>query len=182
VDSQNLDPKPSAVSSDENPALETPETADSQLAAVTAERDRLAAEKTEVEDRLRRAWAEFENARRRAERDKSEFIQYAAAEVVRTMLPIVDDLERALKVETADKEYAKGVELIYGRLLDTLKRQGLEPIETAGQTFDPNVHEAVQREHTEEAEDQAILGELQRGYNFKGKLLRPAWVKVAVRP
>ena len=59
---------------------------------------------------------------------------------------------------------------------------GLEPIETEGKLFDPNLHEAVQREQTEDAEDQAILGELQRGYNFKGKLLRPAWVKVAVQP
>lgn len=181
MDSQNLDPKPSAVSSEENTA-ETPEAGESQLASVTAERDRLAAEKAEVEDRLRRAWAEFENARRRAERDKLEFVQFAAAEVLRGLLPILDDFERALKTDTADKEYAKGVELIYTRFYDALKRQGLEPIETAGKTFDPNVHEAVQREQTEDAEDQAILGELQRGYNFKGKLLRPAWVKVAVRP
>lgn len=181
MDSKNFDPKPSAVSPEENTA-ETPEGSDSQLAAVTAERDRLAAEKAEVEDRLRRAWAEFENARRRAEREKTEFFQFAAADIVRTLLPIVDDFERALKTETVDKEYAKGVELIYSRLYDLLKRQGLEPIDTTGKTFDPNVHEAVQREQTEDAEDQAILGELQRGYNFKGKLLRPAWVKVAVRP
>lgn len=182
MDSQNLDPKPSAVSPDENPSAESAQTPDSELTAVTAERDRLAAEKSELEDRLRRAWAEFENARRRAERDRSEFVQFAAADVVRGMLPILDDLERALKTETADKDYAKGVELIYGRMFEALKRQGLEPIETAGQKFDPNRHEAVLREQTEEADDQAILDELQRGYNFKGKLLRPAWVKVAVRP
>jgi molecular chaperone GrpE len=72
--------------------------------------------------------------------------------------------------------------MIYTRFYDALKRLGLEPIDTQGKMFDPNQHEAVQREHTEDAEDQAILGELQRGYNFKGKLLRPAWVKVAVRP
>jgi molecular chaperone GrpE len=178
VDSQNVDPKPSAVSPDENTSVETPD----PIAALTAERDRLAAEKAELDDRLRRAWAEFENARRRAERDRSEFVQYAAADLVRSLLPTLDDFERALKTETPDKDYAKGVELIYTRLYDTLKRLGLEPIETAGQMFDPNHHEAVQREQTEDAEDQAILGELQRGYNFKGKLLRPAWVKVAVRP
>jgi len=179
VEPQNTDPKPSAVSADENAACESLEP---QLAAMTAERDRLAAEKAEAEDRLRRAWAEFENARRRAERDRSDFVQFASAELVKSLLPILDDFERALKTETADKEYAKGVELIYGRLFEALKRQGLEPIETEGRIFDPNHHEAVQREHTEDAEDQAILDELQRGYNFKGKLLRPAWVKVAVRP
>ena len=179
MEPQNIDPKPSALSADENAA---PESLEPQLAAVTAERDRLAVEKAEAEDRLRRAWAEFENARRRAERDRSDFVQFASAELVKSLLPILDDFERALKTETADKEYAKGVELIYGRLFDVLKRQGLEPIETEGRMFDPNHHEAVQREHTEDAEDQAILDELQRGYNFKGKLLRPAWVKVAVRP
>jgi molecular chaperone GrpE len=179
VDTQNPDPKASAVSPDENVPVETLE---GQLAAVTADRDRLAAEKAEVDDRLRRAWAEFENARRRADRERSDFLQFASADLVRSLLPVVDDFERALKTETTDKEYAKGVELIYQRLLDTLKRMGLEPIETEGQLFDPNRHEAVQREQTQDAPDQAILGELQRGYNFKGKLLRPAWVKVAVHP
>jgi molecular chaperone GrpE len=176
VDSQN-EPKPSAVTPEESQVSES-----SELTAILAERDRLIAEKAELEERLLRARAEFDNARRRAERDRSDFVQYAAAEVVRGLLPIVDDFERAMKTETADKDYAKGVELIYGRLFEALKKQGLEPIETAGQKFDPNLHEAVMREQTEDAEDQAILGELQRGYNFKGKLLRPAWVKVAVHP
>jgi molecular chaperone GrpE len=100
---------------------------------------------------------------------------------VRQILPVLDDFERALKVETADKNYAKGVELIYQRLADTLKKMGLEPIDTAGKLFDPNLHQAVERVPTEEDEDQAILGEFQTGYNFKGKLLRPAMVRVAVR-
>jgi molecular chaperone GrpE len=178
VDTQNPEPKPSAVSPEDLPA----ETLEGQLAAVTAERDRLLVEKAEIDDRLRRAWAEFENARRRAERERSDFLQFASMDLVRNLLPILDDFERALKVETADKEYARGIELIYQRFYDTLKKMGLEPIETAGKAFDPNLHEAVQRVHTEEFEDQAIVGELQRGYNFKGKLLRPAWVKVAVQP
>jgi len=102
--------------------------------------------------------------------------------MVREVLPVLDDFERALKTETADKEYAKGVELIYNRFSEALKRLGLEPVVTEGQRFDPNIHEAVQRVETTEAEDQVILGELQRGYNFRGKLLRPSWVRVAVRP
>jgi molecular chaperone GrpE len=100
---------------------------------------------------------------------------------VKDILPIVDDFERALKVETADRNYAKGVELIYQRMAETLKKLGLEPIDTAGQTFDPNLHQAVERVETDEAPDQSILAEFQRGYNFKGKLLRPAMVKVAVK-
>jgi molecular chaperone GrpE len=151
------------------------------LAAMTAERDQLAAEKADMQDRLLRSRAEFDNARRRAERERSDYLQFAAMDLVRDILPIVDDFERALKVETADRNYAKGVELIYQRMSDSLKKLGLEPIETEGHTFDPNVHQAVERVPTEEAEDQTILGEFQRGYNFKGKLLRPAMVRVAVR-
>jgi molecular chaperone GrpE len=87
-----------------------------------------------------------------------------------------------LKHETADREYAKGVELIQQRLSEILRKMGLEAVETAGKLFDPNQHQAVQRVETEDAEDQAILDEFQKGYNFKGKLLRPAMVRVAVRP
>ena len=179
MDTQKTDPCLSDGSSNDNvPAT----TVEGQLAAVTAERDRLAAEKADLGDRLLRTRAEFDNARRRGERERSDFLQFAAMDLVRELLPVLDDFERALKVETADRDYAKGVELIYQRLYDTLKRLGLEPIETEGKQFDPNRHEAVLRVQTEEAEDQAILGELQRGYNFRGKLLRPAWVRVAVRP
>jgi molecular chaperone GrpE len=153
-----------------------------QLSAMAAEREQFAAEKAELQERLLRGRAEFDNARRRFEQQRSEYLQFAAMESVRDMLPILDDFERAVKVDTADRDYAKGVELIYQRMADTLKKLGLEPIETAGQKFDPNLHQAVERVETEEAEDQAIVGEFQRGYNFKGKLLRPAMVKVAVRP
>ncbi len=173
------EPNPSEVSSDANLPAETLE---GQLAAVTAERDQLMAEKTDALDRLLRLRAEFENARRRTERERSDFLQFAAMDLVREILPVVDDFERALKHETADTEYAKGVELIYQRLFETLKRMGLEPIEAEGKPFDPNVHQAVERVSTEDAEDMSVLGEFQRGYNFKGKLLRPAMVRVAVKP
>jgi molecular chaperone GrpE len=179
VDIQNPDQNLSEVSADENLPAETLE---GQIAALTADRDRLAAEKAELNDRMLRARAEFDNARRRSERERSDYLQFAAMDLVRDLLPVLDDFERALKVETADKEYAKGVELIYQRLYETLKKMGLEPISAEGKTFDPNVHEAVVRVQSDEAEDQTILGELQRGYTFRGKLLRPAWVKVAVRP
>ena len=179
VDTPNPEPNISEVSEDENLPVET---AEGRLAALAAERDQLAAAKAELEDRMLRARAEFDNARRRAERERAEFLQYAAMDLIKELLPVVDDFERALKVETADSEYAKGIELIYQRLLETLKKIGLEPIDTAGQRFDPNLHQAVDRVETEEAEDMAILSEYQRGYKYRGKLLRPAMVKVAVRP
>ena len=172
------------VASEENssPAEIPAETLEGQLASVTAERDQLAAARSDLSDRLLRARAEFDNARRRAGRERSDYLQFAAMDLIRDILPILDDFERALNVETADRNYAKGVELIYQRLFETAKKMGLEPIETAGKPFDPNLHQAVERVQTEDADDQAILGEFQRGYNFKGKLLRPAMVRVAVRP
>jgi molecular chaperone GrpE len=179
VDFRKPDPNPADVSPDDNsPAV----TAEGQLAAVTAERDQLAAEKADLQDRVLRAHAEFDNARRRFERERSEFLQFAAMDLVKQILPVLDDFERALQVETADQNYAKGVNLIYQRLYDSLKKTGLEPMETAGRRFDPNLHQAVERVPTEEAGDQTILGEFQRGYFFKGKLLRPAMVRVAVHP
>ena len=179
VDTPKPDSNISDVSSDANLPAETLE---GQLAAIAAERDRLAAEKADLADRLLRARAEFDNARRRAERERSEFLQFAAMDLVKEVLPVLDDFERALKVETADRNYAKGVELIYQRLYETLKKLGLEPIEAAGRMFDPNLHQAVERVETDEAEDHTVIGEFQKGYNFKGKLLRPAMVRVAVKP
>ena len=179
MESPNLNSDSPEVSQEE--PLPVP-TADAQLAEVTAERDRLAKENAELQDRILRVRAEFDNARRRAERERSDFLQFSAMELVRELLPVLDDFERALKTEGATPEYARGVELIYQRLYESLKKMGLEPIVTDGRTFDPNLHEAVQRVETDEAPDQTILSEFQRGYNFKGRLLRPAMVKVAVKP
>jgi molecular chaperone GrpE len=145
-----------------------------------------ARERAELEDLLRRRQAEFENFRRRVDRERTEFAEYAGMESVRSLLPSLDDFERALKAAQAsgntDSELLKGIELVYKRLLESLTKQGLEPLDTEGQSFNPHLHEAVQRVEQEDAEDGAILEEYQRGYNFKGKLLRPAMVKVAVRP
>jgi molecular chaperone GrpE len=177
VAEDNQDQNASGV--EDNLPATTPE---AQLAALTAERDQLAAEKADLKDRLLRALADFDNFRRRAERDRSEYVQFASMEMVRGLIPILDDFRRATKVESADKEYAKGVEMIEQRLFEALKKAGLEPIEAAGKLFDPNLHQAVDRVQSEELPDQTVLEEYQSGYNFKGKLLRPAMVKVAVKP
>ena len=154
---------------------------ESDLATVIAERDQLAAEKAELQDRHLRSQAEFQNIRRRAERERQELLDYANTETLRPLLVVLDDFERALKVETTDREYAKGMEMIHQRLYDAMKKLGLEPIVSVGQPFDPHVHHAVEKVESEEAAD-TVLEEYQRGYNFKGRLLRPAMVKVAVRP
>lgn len=153
-----------------------------QLATLAADRDRLAAEKAELEDMLRRRQAEFENFRKRVDREKAELVEYAGMRIIQDLLPVVDDFERALKMETADKEYSRGIELIYQRLMDHLKKAGLEPMEALGAKFDPNLHHAVERFATADQEEETVLEEYQRGYHFRGRLLRPAMVKVAVRP
>ena len=160
------------------PASDSPD----PMAALIAERDQLAAEKAELQDRILRSQAEFQNSRKRAEKERYEFAEYASTEAVRALLPVLDDFERALKVESADSEYAKGMELIYQRFFESLKKLGLEPIVSTGQPFDPHIHHAVEMVETEEAADHTVLDEFQRGYNFKGRLLRPAMVKVAVEP
>src|SRR5215467_1767166 len=146
------------------------------LEEVTAERDRLIEEKNDLLDRLLRRQAEFDNFRRRAEREKADVLEYANTESARAILPIVDDFERALKMESSDKEYARGMELIYQRLSEALKKLGVEPIASKGKKFDPNLHHAVEMVETADVEDHTILDEYQRGYNFRGRLLRPAMV------
>jgi molecular chaperone GrpE len=145
-----------------------------------AERDRLAKEKTELTDLLRRRQAEFENYRRRIERERSELLQFASMDTIKALLPVLDDFERALKVESADKEYARGMELIYQRLVETLSKLGLERISSEVPLFNPHIHHAVEMVETKDHPDQTILEEYQPGYYFKGRLLRPAMVKVAV--
>ena len=167
----------------EQDPMESNGTADvDPVSALTEERDQLLVEKAELNERILRTQAEFQNLRRRAEKEKMEFVEYASTEAVRALLPIIDDFERALKVESADKKYAKGIEMIYNRLFESLKRLGLEPVICEGQPFDPNLHNAVEMVETEDVPDHTVLAEYQRGFNFKARLLRPAMVKVAVTP
>jgi molecular chaperone GrpE len=176
-----MNPKDPLV--DSNEKTESTGVADppTTLQSLTAERDHLLEEKADLTDRLLRRQAEFDNFRRRAERERADVLEYANTETVRSILPILDDFERALKVEcTGNKEYIRGMELIYQRLSDTLKKLGVEPISAKGLKFDPHIHHAVEMSETDDVEDHTILEEYQRGYNFRGKLLRPAMVKVSV--
>ena len=154
----------------------------SEVTALTSERDQLVREKVELQDRVLRLQAEFDNFRKRTERDRSEFSQYAGMEAIREILPVLDNFEIALKTETQDRHYQKGVELIHQRMAESLKKLGLEPIEAIGEKFDPHIHQAIEQVQTEEAPDHTVLSEFQRGFRFKGKLLRPSMVKVAVHP
>jgi molecular chaperone GrpE len=151
-------------------------------AELQKELEQLAGEKAELTDRVLRSQAEFQNFKKRVERERGELYEYASMEAVRALLPVLDDFERSLKSESTDKEYVKGMELIYQRFFDGLKKLGLEPIVSEWQAFDPHIHHAVDKVETEEAPADTVLEEFQRGYNFKGRMLRPAMVKVAVEP
>lgn len=154
----------------------------SQTTESASDRDRILKEKGELQELLQRRQAEFENFRRRVERERSDLFEFAAMDSVKALLPVLDDFERALKAETTDKEYARGLELIYTRFYEALKKLGLEPIPSDPPIFNPHIHHAVEMVDTKDHPDQTILDEYQKGYYFKGRLLRAAMVKVAVNP
>ena len=138
-------------------------------------------EKDELYDRLLRKAADFDNLRKRMEKEKREFQQYALSEIMGELIFILDNFERAFSHagDSSSAEYQKGVELIYRQLKDLLEKRGLRVIETKGKKFDPNFHEAVAREERNDLEEGTILEELQRGYFYQNRLLRPAMVKVS---
>ena len=148
---------------------------ESELQKVKAERDSLL-------DRLSRAQAEFENARRRASKEQQEFRDYATADAIKSLLPVVDSLERALQAKSDADEFRSGVELIYKQLQAALSRLSVNAIISKGEPFDPRYHEAIEMVETTDAPDHQVVEELQRGYKFKDRLLRPAMVKVARNP
>lgn len=154
-----------------------------RLEALAVERDRLAAENEELRNHTLRQRADYENLRKRSEKEKADLADYASGETVRELLPILDDFQRALGLVPEEigeeNEYVKGVRMIYVRLIETLKRIGLEPVESLGKPFDPNFHHAVERVPTADAEENTIVEEWQKGYTFRGRLLREAMVKVA---
>jgi len=151
-----------------------------QLEEIAAERDRLEQENADLNQRTLRLAAEFDNFRKRTEREKSELLEYGAEGAISAMLPILDDFERALKVETAESEYSRGVNLIYQRMMEALVKQGLQPIDAEGKPFDPNLHNAIDRVESAEVEVDSVACVYQRGYTYKGRLLRAAMVRVAV--
>lgn len=141
----------------------------------------IARERDDYYDRLLRKTAEFENYRKRVERERREQADYAAADVLTDLLPLVDDLERALQADpnTGTEAYRKGVELIHKQMLDLLRRRGVTPIEAVGRQFDPHLHQAVVHDAVAGHADGEVVEEFRRGYKLRDRLLRPAMVKVA---
>ena len=149
--------------------------------------DTVRRERDDYRDRLLRTTAEFDNYRKRVERERRELSEYAASELLKDVLPLVDDLERALAATpSADAAaaltgYRAGVELIHRQLMDLLRRRGVTAVEALGLDFDPHVHQAVTQEPSSTHREGEVIEELRRGYKIGERLLRPAMVKVATR-
>lgn len=160
-----------------------------ELVATRAELKRVEAERADLIDQLSRRQADFENYRKRTERERGDTYHGMVGQVVSRLLPVLDNLRRALDAEASQqageteefRHFLQGVELIYKQLSDVLESLGLQPVASVGQPFDPHVHEAVSTEQTEDYEPDTVIQELVRGYRLGDKLLRPAVVKVATR-
>jgi molecular chaperone GrpE len=162
----------------DEPLTDAPEspaaTESSELADLQRERD-------DYKDRWLRKGAEFDNYRKRIERERREQADQAVVELLQELLLVVDDFDRALTVEADEGggAYRKGIEMIHGKLHDLLRKQGVKPIDALGADFDPNLHQAVMHEESPEHREGEVIGELRKGYTMNDRLLRPAMVKVA---
>jgi molecular chaperone GrpE len=137
-------------------------------------------ERDSLQDRLMRQAAEFDNYRKRVDRERKDSAQFAAIDFVGELLPVVDDFERALQIEAPGAEsYRQGLEIIHRALMEMLRKRGVTPIEAVGTAFDPQVHQAVAYEEAPDRRDGEVIEQFTRGYRLGDKLVRPAMVKVA---
>ena len=137
----------------------------------------------ELNDLLVRQAADLENFRKRSQREKDEARQFANQGLLEKLLPVLDNFEMALVAAgDADPAIRDGVQMIYGQLLGVLKESGMKPVEAVGEPFDPNLHEAISQQHTDEATEGTVLQQVQRGYKLNDRLVRPARVIVAAAP
>lgn len=181
TDDRRLDPADTAPEAADRPSPDAPDTdvpdqdGSDRIAAVERERD-------DYHDRWMRKAAEFDNYRKRVERERRDQADQAVVDLLLDLLLVVDDFERALAAAgegAAGDAYHKGVELIYSKLHELLRKRGVAPIQALGAAFDPNLHQAVLHESSPEHPEGEVIGELRRGYTINGRLLRPAMVKVA---
>jgi len=161
-----------------------PEDAAAKEEAVLNEVEKLSKESAEWRDKLLRVCADYDNARKRWERERDDLLKYGAVTLLRDLLTVVDELEQALKMareHKSDAEILKGLELMHKNFVNLLKKNGLEVIETKGKKFDPHFHEIMGMQDITEGEDQGILEEIQKGYLCEGKVLRTSKVVVGVK-
>jgi molecular chaperone GrpE len=160
----------------------SPAAAEAQAQANRTELEQLKGERDQLLDRLARLQAEFENARKRAERERLEFRDYATGNVVEQFLPVVDNFELALKSDGTAEQLRHGVELIVKQMEEILRQLQVNPIAAVGEAFDPRIHEALGSVERDDLPDQHVAEEIRRGYKLRERLLRPALVRVAHNP
>ena len=155
---------------------------EAQAAAGRAEYDQLKAERDHLIDRLARLQAEFDNARKRAEREKADFRDYATGSVVEQFLPVLDNFALALKATGSADQLRSGVELIVKQMEDVLRQLQVSPVPAVGEQFDPRYHEALGSVERDDLPDHSIAEEIRRGYRLRDRLLRPSMVRVVSNP
>jgi molecular chaperone GrpE len=180
---KNAENNPENVS---NPGEDTPEiyTLDADDAAADSDVGKLAKDLEDLRQTLLRRQADFDNYRKRVEKERSEDSRRSTARVIEGLIPVVDSFDQALAShrEPEYANYRKGFELIHKQLIDNIAKLGAERIDPVGMTFDPHMHQAMDRTETTEHDDGTILQVFQPGYVFHGRVLRPAMVRVAVHP
>ncbi|MFQ6042875.1 MAG: nucleotide exchange factor GrpE [Candidatus Poribacteria bacterium] len=190
VDEATLDESETRQKESEPQETEKEGKIDESVISVEEELERLQADVEATKDRMLRTAAEFENYKKRAEREKNEFMKYIATEFVTDLLPIMDNLERAIDAIDQGKDNAsvagqnfesfrEGVKLIYKQLQDVLTRRGVTQIEAVGKPFDPNVHEAVMQTPSEEYPANTVVAEFQKGYMLHDRVIRASMVSVS---
>lgn len=180
VESRDLDLEHELPPAEETAEEQAAAGAGEDVAALRTQLEKLQGERNELLERLARLQAEFENARKRAAREQQEYKDFALADALKNLLPIVDSFDRALQTKVQKPEdFRAGVELIRKQFHDALEKLGLRPIPAKGEPFDPRLHEAIEMVDTDAVKDHHIVDELQRGYKLKDRLLRPAMVRVA---
>ena len=146
----------------------------------TAEDNNLKAKAEEYLQLLQRVQADFDNFRRRTAQERQEAAKYCSQRLAMGLLPVLDNFERALKAEGEDLQgFRNGIELIYRQLRDVLEKEGVKPMDAVGSQFDPNLHEAVMQEQSDQYDDNVVMEEFQKGYLLADRVIRPAMVKVA---
>jgi molecular chaperone GrpE len=172
-------------SQDGTPAEEAPverSSAEAEVPASRTEIEQLKGERDQLLDRVARLQAEFENARKRGERERLEFRDYATGSVVEQFLPVVDNFELALKSKGTAEQLRQGVELIVKQMEEILRQMQVNPVPTVGEPFDPRIHEALGSVERDDLPDQHVAEEVRRGYRLRERLLRPALVRVVHNP
>lgn len=176
------EPGPKAETRPGEASAQVPSTAAETMAGLHEEYERLRAERDGLVDRLARLQAEFDNARKREQRERADYRAFAVADAVEQFLPVLDNFRLALNSNGTAEQLRTGVELIAKQMDEVLRTLNVTPVETVGQPFDPRVHEALESVERSDLPDHQVIDEIRRGYRIKDRLLRPALVRISVNP